>query len=96
MFELVIRPRARDDLKQIWRYSFDQWGELQADSYLEKLHKGLQRLRSHPEIGVSREQIRPGYRALQIGQHQFYYRVGEETIEIVRVLHERMDADRHL
>jgi len=31
MREIVKRPRAREDLKGIWRYSFTEWGEAQAD-----------------------------------------------------------------
>jgi len=33
MRKIVKRPLARQDLKQIWRYSFKEWGEAQADKY---------------------------------------------------------------
>lgn len=39
----------------------------------------------------------PGYRKLSAGSHTLFYRVtGEGTIDVVRVLHQRMDVDRNL
>lgn len=44
-----------------------------------------------------RATIRPGYRKLSAGSHTLFYRVtGEGTIDVVRVLHQRMDVDRNL
>jgi hypothetical protein len=41
--------------------------------------------------------IRPGYRKHGVGRHIIFYRsIADDCIEIVRVLHERMDAERHL
>ena len=34
MLEIVKRPRAKEDLKGIWHYTFNEWGEAQADTYL--------------------------------------------------------------
>jgi len=39
---------------------------------------------------------RAGYRRLRIRHHIVYYREQADRIAIVRVLHERMDPDRHL
>ncbi len=41
MPEILIRPRAREDLKAIWRYTLRQWGERQADLYLQQLDHGI-------------------------------------------------------
>jgi len=50
MRELVKRPRAKDDLKGIWRYTFDEWGEAQADKYLAEIEAKLGRLKSNPHL----------------------------------------------
>ena len=50
MFEVFKTPLAEADLKDIWRYSFKNWGETQADDYLEKLEAGLQRLIDTPRL----------------------------------------------
>jgi toxin ParE1/3/4 len=96
MREIVKRPRARQDLKDIWRYSFASWGETQADKYLAELGAGIARLRDRPELGKPRDDLRPGYRALRINEHTVHYVLTPSVIRIVRVLHSRMDPDRHL
>jgi toxin ParE1/3/4 len=69
MPEIRIRPRAQSDLKAIWRYSFQQWGERQADLYLKQLDDGIQSLRDFPEVGEPCDDIRAGYRKLQVSRH---------------------------
>lgn len=96
MLEIVKRPRAREDLKVIWRYSFTEWGEVQADKYLAEIVAGITRLKEHPEMGRSRDDLRAGYRSLRINQHVVFYLVTPSVIRIVRVLHMRMDPDSHL
>lgn len=96
MRDIVKRPGARDDLIAIWRYSFEEWGEAQADRYLAEIEAGIRRLQQHPELGKNRDDIRRGYRSLQVNRHILYYRVTPSVIRIVRVLHARMDPDGHL
>jgi len=69
MHEIVKRPRAKEDLKDIWRYSFTAWGEAQADKYLAEIVAGISRLKEHPELGRSRDDLRAGYRSMRINQH---------------------------
>ncbi|MEU6191504.1 type II toxin-antitoxin system RelE/ParE family toxin [Nocardia sp. NPDC047038] len=41
--------------------------------------------------------IRPGYRNLAAKSHTLYYRPTDEgVIDIIRILHQRMDLDHHL
>lgn len=96
MREIVKRPLARQDLKDIWRYSFETWSETQADTYLAELDAGIARLRDNPELGKRRDALRSGYRSLQINEHIIYYVLTPYVIRIVRVLHTRMDPDRYL
>lgn len=63
--------------------------------YLDELEEGLLRLARNPELGTSRENIRRGYRVLFIRSHAVYYKV-TSAINVIRVLHVRMDADEHL
>ena len=96
MLELVIRPKARADLKHIWRYSVGQWGASQADRYIRDLEREIQGLAHFPELGVSYEHVRAGYRALHIKRHLVFYRRQGGRLEIVRVLHEAMRVEQHL
>ncbi|HED18170.1 MAG TPA: type II toxin-antitoxin system RelE/ParE family toxin [Gammaproteobacteria bacterium] len=51
MLEIVIRPRARSDIKKIWRYTYDNWGEKQADVYTDALGQAIEEMTENPELG---------------------------------------------
>jgi len=57
MLEIVKRPRARQDLIDIWLYSFKKWGETQADKYLAELDAGIAQLRENPRFGKPRDNL---------------------------------------
>ncbi len=84
------------DLISIWEYSLEQWDATQADKYLDALDKGISAVADNPELGVSRDAVRAGYRALFINGHAMYCTITPGAIFIVRVLHEGMDPGRHL
>jgi toxin ParE1/3/4 len=93
----LLSPAAQADLEQIWDYTHDRWGIDQAEEYLRELQRAIERAAANPQIGRAWEEIRPGYRKLVAGSHVLFYRVGTEgVIDVVRVLHQRMDVDRHL
>lgn len=96
MLELVIRPKAQADLRGIWRYSFEQWGNAQADRYLRDLEREIRSLLEFPELGVSYEGVRAGYRGLHVHRHLVFYRIVLGRLEVVRVLHEAMQLESHL
>ncbi len=87
---------AELDLISIWEYSLGKWDAAQADKYLDELDNGICTLAENPELGVTRDAVRAGYRALFINIHAVYYTIGQSAIVIVRVLHEGMDPGRHL
>lgn len=95
MHEIHKQTAAEDDLVDIWQYSFETWGADQADLYLDALNEGIAGLADDPRLGADCSHIRAGYRRLRIRHHIVYYREQADRIEIVRVLHERMDPDRH-
>lgn len=93
----LLSPAARADLEQIWDYTHDRWGVDQAEQYLRELQGAIERVAANPLIGRACEEIRPGYRKLAAGSHTLYYRATVEgVIDLVRILHQRMDVDRHL
>ena len=50
-------------------------------------------------VGISRpaDHVRPGYHRAEVGSHILFFRRGEAgVIDIIRILHQRMDIDRHL
>jgi toxin ParE1/3/4 len=96
MAEFTLRPKARSDLEEIWDYTFETWGVEQAERYLRLLDQGFRKVAGNPDLGRSCDAIREGYRKYGVGRHVIFFRLGDDGVEVVRILHERMDVDRHL
>ncbi len=94
MRALTISERAEADLREIWRWSYEQFGENQADRYLDQLDDGLQNCGSEPEGGRQRDAIRPGYWSQLVRKHAVFYTFTDDEVRIQRVLHGSMDPSR--
>ena len=96
MAEYRLTPAAERDLESIWTYTVRQWGVEQAGRYIDSLTAAFGELADSPKTAPTVEHIRPGYRRWGVERHMVYFRVTDYGIAIVRVLHVRMDAPRHL
>jgi plasmid stabilization system protein ParE len=45
-------------------------------------------------LGKPRPDVKSGYRAFQPGKYMIFYRVGQEFLDIIGILHIRMDPGR--
>lgn len=52
-----VTLRARDDLKNIARYTQHKWGKLQRNKYLKQLEARFEWLAENPLLGKSRADI---------------------------------------
>jgi len=91
-----LSPRARSDLREIWRHSVDGWGTEQAKRYQYLLRQAIERIAADPRLGRSCEDIRAGYRRYSAQAHMVFFPIGANGIDIIRVLHQSMDFPRHL
>ena len=92
-----LSRKAVEDLKDIGRHTTKQWGREQRNRYLGQLDSQFQALAADPDRGRECSHIREGYRRYPSGRHVIYYRqLSADRIEIVRVLHDRMEPERHL
>lgn len=91
-----LTRKAKNDLKNIARYTESEWGLEQRNFYLKQLDESFQLLYKTPDIGMSCDYVREGYRKYRTGRHFVFYRLLGDEIEIVRVLHERMNVEVHL
>ena len=87
---------AEDDLTELYAYSFQEYGEAQADAYFESLESSLNRLSENPQLGVTVESLRPGYRRFTHQRHSIYYQISKSGIIVVRVLGPGMSPERNL
>ncbi|WP_194774803.1 type II toxin-antitoxin system RelE/ParE family toxin [Pararhodonellum marinum] len=92
-----ISKEAIEDLDKIWLYTLKNWSLKQADRYYSQLIQEIEFVAAHYFIGKSLETIRKDYRVVKVKSHLIFYRRAEDdVIEIVRILHERMEIKRHL
>jgi toxin ParE1/3/4 len=96
MKRLRLSPAARADLDAIWDYSKSAWGADQADSYLRGIFSMMWTLAERPSLGRRIEEVRPGYLKFPVASHVIFYRQTAEGIDVIRILHKRMDLERHL
>ena len=96
MAEYRLTPAAEDDLESIWTYTARQWGMEQADRYIESVTSAFVDLATSPKTAPTCDHIRPGYRRLRVARHMIYFQLTDYGIAVVRILHDRMDASRHL
>ena len=92
---IKVTAKARNDLLEIGRFTESKWGRSQRNHYLKQMDEAFNLIGDSPKIGKDRSHVLTGYRSFQQGSHVIYYRESE-TIEIIRVLHERMDVERHI
>jgi toxin ParE1/3/4 len=97
MGSFILTRKAKADMLSIGRYTRRQWGKTQQRRYLSQLDAAFHDLADKPEIGRASNDIREGYYKYGVGKHLIFYRhKGTDQIEIVRILHGRMDIDQHL
>lgn len=96
MSEYRLSNAADLDLTDIYTYTFEKFGAIQADSYFDALETSLIRLANNPALGKEISDIRPGYRRFIHQRHAVYYQSFSDHILIVRVLGPGMSFEKHL
>lgn len=92
-----ISKQAITDLNNIWIYTLHKWSKKQADRYYDLIIGEIEFISKNYLSGKSVEQTRKNYRVTKIKSHLIFYRkTDNETIEIVRILHQRMDVKKRL
>ena len=92
-----LTVKAVDDLKIIWEYTFENWSENQADYYYTTLIETCKLISNSPQIGKNYEGIVKSLFGLSINHHIIFYRqISDDKIEIIRILHERMDLIKNI
>jgi toxin ParE1/3/4 len=97
MKRFVLSPAAQADLEDIWDYSAARWSIAQAETYVRAIAAACEALVAGHRNGQRIDDIRPGYMKLLVGSHVLFFRQTEAgDIDIVRILHQRMDVDAHI
>lgn len=94
-FALDISTVAQQDLENIYQYSVSEWGAHRAELYLSNIKAQLVALSDNPKIGRERPDLLGNTRIVLVGHHIIFYLITEQTLQILRVLHERQDPIQH-
>ncbi|MEO6843606.1 MAG: type II toxin-antitoxin system RelE/ParE family toxin [Ginsengibacter sp.] len=92
----LISEKAVSDLEEIWLYTVKNWSVDQADRYYNLIFDEIDYICKNINTGKSMEHVRKGYRASKVKSHLIFFRVKNDTVEIIRILHERMDIENRL
>jgi toxin ParE1/3/4 len=88
-FKLSVKARA--EIKKIFRYSFQQFGENQAVKYKADLDECFQLLADNPNMGRECNDIRDGYFRHEHESHIIFYTQRSNYIFITAIIHDRMN-----
>ena len=92
----VITKKAVADLEDIWQYTIEKWSLAQAYRYYNLIIDEINFICKKNTAGKSMAHVRKGYRASKVKSHLIFYRIAENKIEVIRILHEHMDIENRL
>jgi toxin ParE1/3/4 len=93
-FRFILSENASNDLQKIQDFSLESWGQEQATTYDDAILRALATIQEHPNLGVARGELGPGFRILRVKSPTISYRIAGDAIIIQRILHQRMDVTR--
>tara|TARA_R100000935_G_C2797252_1_gene148744 strand:+ start:334 stop:618 length:285 start_codon:yes stop_codon:yes gene_type:complete len=77
---------AQEDLIRIHQYGTKRFGINQADKYFERFFKYFDLIAEQPFTFESVDYIKNGYRRCVCGVDTIYYRIENETVEIMTII----------
>ena len=81
-----ISEDAKADLRRIYRHGVRAYGDALADQYYDAFFDRFEELAEQPYLYQAVDEIRKGYRRSVCGVDSIYYRVEDETVEIMAIL----------
>lgn len=91
-----VTPRALAGLKNIGRYTEQQWGRRQRNIYLKALEKRFGWLAENPQSGKHHPDVAEGYYSFPRGAHVVFYLIREKGIDIIGIPHKETDIITYL
>lgn len=95
MKAIAFTPAAQADFSEIWDYSADKWGPDQADSYIDAIRDACLAQARGTKHGRPAD-VLPNFKKYLCGLHVVYFLEYADRLDVIRVLHQRQDAERNL
>jgi|LakMenEpi03Aug12_release.lakeMendotaPanAssembly.Ray.scaffolds.fasta_scaffold418705_2 toxin ParE1/3/4 len=87
---------ADADLIDIYLYGATNFGQPVAESYFSSITQTFQFLAENPFAAMERAEFKPPVRIHPHNKHLIIYKVENDFILIIRVLHQKMDIRHYL
>lgn len=94
--KLELTEAALEDLRSIRAYTLETWGPRQEQIYLESLWEKFRQILQHPDRFRQRPDLFPECQLAAEGRHVILFRIQEDVLQVVRVLHSAMDFKRQI
>jgi toxin ParE1/3/4 len=90
--EYIISEKALEDLNNIWIYTAENWSIEQANRYYNLIVDEIEYIIENFETAKEFGTIREDYKYSKVKSHLVFYKRNENLeLEVVRILHERMN-----
>jgi len=97
MAAYILSEKALEDINNIWMYTAENWSVEQADRYYNLIIDEIEYIVNNIEMARDFGKIRRSYCYSKVKSHLIFFKKGKANeIEVVRVLHERMDIENRL
>jgi toxin ParE1/3/4 len=94
-----LSKKALKDIEDIWLFTVENWSVIQADRYFNSIFEEIEFIAENPLSGKDYDHVRRNYRCSKVQSHLIFYRIAsnkKNEVEIIRVLHQRMDIENML
>ncbi|MEK6746605.1 MAG: type II toxin-antitoxin system RelE/ParE family toxin [Pseudomonadota bacterium] len=85
-----LSPDAIKDIREIWNYTVDKWGEKQANNYIKNIFECFEEIIArdvvYKKLFIDDKEIK-----LVRHEHHYIFFIVKKDPIIVRVLHKKMD-----
>ena len=96
MRKVIVRPDAEADIEDCADYTIGGWGHEQARMYVGELRRAIESLATTASRYPLFDDVHPGLRHKRSAMHHIYYRVFDDRVEILKVIHVQRDPGLHL
>ena len=86
MANFRLTNTAKEDLIRIHQYGVRKFGIRQADKYFNDFFESFELISNQPYSFESVNYIKEGYRRCVTGSDSIYYRIENETVEIMTII----------
>jgi len=93
----IISEKALEDINNIWVYTAENWSVEQADRYYNLIIDEIEYIVDNLDMAREFGEIRKSYSYSKVKSHLIFFKKHiTDEVEVVRVLHERMDIENRL